>query len=131
MFKKRQAVVWDEAPDIKDLTEDIISKLDLPYPKENIHYTRSRFTNTRAIARIWGLSRIWQLALKLPPSYILEVISERFDRLDKREKQKVLIHELTHIPKNFSGSLIPHIRRGGRNFQKRVSLLFDHFIKFN
>ena len=67
------------------------------------------------MARVWGLGRIWQQALDLSPAYIIEVISEKFDRLAEKEQDVILIHELLHIPKTFSGALVPHRRRGGVN----------------
>ena len=84
---------------------------------------RSVNAKTRAYARIWGLSRIWQKALKVEPAYILEVISEKYDKLSDHEKSKILLHEVAHIPKNFSGALIPHIRHGKRNFYTKVNSL--------
>lgn len=76
---------------------------------------RSFGAKTRACARIWGLGRIWQQALDLTPAYVIEVIDEKFSKLTGRQKDHVLIHELLHIPKTFSGALVPHKDHGGVN----------------
>ena len=60
------------------------------------------------IARIHGLGKIWQEALNLPPSYVIEVISERYDRLCEADREKTIIHELLHIPHGFAGGFRPH-----------------------
>lgn len=80
-------------------------------------------STSRAIARIWSLPKPWQLALKIQPQYIIEVIEQRFDKLSNDDKDKTLIHELMHIPKTFSGALVPH----KRGFRKKVD---DHFTSW-
>jgi len=40
--------------------------------------------------------------------YLIEVISEKFDKLSKKEQTKIIIHELMHIPKAFGGGFIHH-----------------------
>lgn len=72
---------------------------------------RSFGSKSRARARIWAFPRIWQMALNLEPAYVIEVLSEKFDHLSESDKNRVLVHELAHIPRNFSGSLLPHLRR--------------------
>jgi predicted metallopeptidase len=70
---------------------------------------RSRGSKSRrTIARIYGLSKIWQEALKTHASYVIEVVSERYDRLDRGGKEKVVIHELLHIPYTFGGGFRGH-----------------------
>lgn len=121
-MKSLKPIVWQNDPKLKSLLKDTIDKAGVDWVKTSrVFAYRSQNAKTRAYARIWGLSRIWQKALKVEPAYILEVISEKFDNLSDKEKRKVLLHEVTHIPKNFSGSLIPHIRRGKRNFYKQVN----------
>lgn len=128
--KSKYGVEWVTAPDVKKKVSSLAKALLLDWLKtERIYCVRSTGTNTRAIARIWGLSRIWQIVLKDKPRYIIEVISERFDRLGEREKSKVLLHEIAHIPANFSGSLVPHIRHGKRKFSSKVDLLVAQYLK--
>jgi predicted metallopeptidase len=93
-----------------------------------IYAYRSTNSKTRAYARIWGLSYLWQKTLKVPPTYIVEVLSEHYDDLPDTEKDKVLLHELTHIPKNFSGALVPHIRHGKRSFHRKVDELISRYF---
>ena len=99
-----------EAPDIKMLVDEIINRLDLFYVvPQSVHCYRSKGSKSkRIIARIHGFGRIWQLALGLPPSYVIEVLSERYDRLSQEDKEKTVIHELMHIPKGFKGGFRPH-----------------------
>lgn len=126
-----KSIFWQKAPDIKKRINIIYKSLDLKCPKGSaIHCVRSKNANTRAYARIWGLSRIWQETLDLKPSYIIEVISERFDNLQEKQQDKILLHELAHIPNNFSGSLIPHIRRGKRKFSGKVEGLVSKYFKY-
>lgn len=127
--KRSSRVNWIKAPDIKKRVNHLIIKLDLQWlKKSNIHYFRSYNSTSRAYARIWGLSKVWQQALDINPSYIIEVISEKYDDLSMHKKDEILLHEIAHIPNNFSGSLLPHIRtRGKRNFNDRVrSLIRRH-----
>lgn len=130
MKKRKSKVEWKNAPDIKKRVIFLKKHLNIDWIKTtNIYCFRSQNSSSRAYARIWGLSKVWQSALKEKPSYIIEVLSERFDKLSDKEKDKVLLHEITHIPKNFSGALLPHIRkRGKRNFHDKVDKLFKTYL---
>jgi predicted metallopeptidase len=129
-IKSSKRVEWVSAPDIEKKIKNLVISLRLDWIKRSrIFCFRSKNSKTRAYARIWGLSRIWQQALKIKPTYIIEVISEKFDKLTDKEKDKVLLHELAHVPKNFSGSLVPHYRRGKRNFKDRVQTLVAQYNK--
>lgn len=128
---KTRGIEWQKAPDVDKKIKLLVENLNISWvDSSRIISFRSRGTSTLAYARIWGLARIWQLALGLKPNYIIEVISEKFDRLESSEKDKVLLHELTHIPKNFSGSLVPHIRRGKRNFHRKVDELIRQYLAY-
>ena len=66
------------------------------------------------------------MALGLPPAYVIEVLSERYDRLTQEDKEKTVIHELLHIPKGFKGGFRPH---EGYISRKRVEDLHKEYTK--
>lgn len=116
---------WEPASDIQKEVNSLITRLDYKHlQKDYIFCFRSYGSKSRAIARIWALPRIWQQALKVPPAYCLEIISERFDRLSEDNKRRTLIHELIHIPQNFSGALVAHRRLKGKKFNDYVESVF-------
>jgi predicted metallopeptidase len=104
-------MIWEVAPDLQKKVVKLVSVLKYSHidPKRVVVF-RSFGSKSKARARIWSLPRIWQQALKVKPHYCLEVLSEKFSRLTPQEQEQILIHELRHIPKNFSGSLLPHGR---------------------
>ncbi len=101
-----------EAYDVKELVERIVAKLDFTHIDLNgIYCFRSTGSKSkRTIARIHSLGKLWQKALNKHSSYLIEVISERYDKLSREQKEKVIIHELLHIPKGFAGGFRPHRR---------------------
>lgn len=125
---KNSGVDWKVAPDVKKKLHRLTTLLEIDWvTPSRIFCVRSSGTKTRAIARIWGLGRVWQLALVQKPAYIIEVISEKYNRLREEDKDKVLLHELSHIPKNFSGALLPHIRHGKRSFHDKLKILVAQY----
>lgn len=116
------------AADIQAHIRAILKKIDLSYiDAKRIVCFRSTGSKARARARIWSFPRIWQMALKTPAHYVIEVLSEKFDHLNPDDKTRVLIHELMHIPKNFSGALLPHRGRGRGINHHTVESLFRQF----
>lgn len=117
---------YREAADVKRLTTELIDTLRLNHvDPHRVHCYRSRGSRAKTtIARIHGLGRLWQHALKAPPAYIIEVIAERYDRLDSEDREKTLIHELLHIPKGFRGGFRPH---PGHVTRERIERLHVEF----
>jgi predicted metallopeptidase len=103
-------IEYVEAPDVKKSVDEIADSLDFFHVVPQFVYCYRSYgsESKRTVARIHGLGKIWQDALRRPPSYVIEVISERYDKLSEKEKEKTLIHELLHIPKGFSGGFRPH-----------------------
>ncbi len=115
-------ISYQKAPDVESLAKSIIRALSLSYiDQECLHFYRSKGSRARRVqARIHGIGRIWFDALGVRPHYIIEVISEEFDRLDQDEKEKVVIHELMHIPAGFSGGFVPHKGRINRRSVEKM-----------
>lgn len=111
-----------------DLTERVrLMIVDLEFnhiPKHRIFSFRTHGSKARAYARTWAFPKIFQTVLDIEPAYVIEVISKYYDKLPHEEQSKVIIHELMHIPKNFSGSLLPH-RNGHRGYQREVDRFYN------
>ena len=119
---------WQTAPDISRRIHFLIRELGFSFPPDRIFCFRSRGSTGRVIARIWSLPKIWQQALNTDPGYCLEVLEEKFDPRSPDEQEKILIHELMHIPSKFAGNLVPQ-RSGKRktfgHYHRQVDSLFN------
>lgn len=98
------------SPELKEKCAELASKLGFSHLDfERIAFIRSAGSKSRrTIARCYALGKVWQHALDLRAHYVVEVLSERFDKLNEDEKTKTLIHEMMHIPKAFGGGFRQH-----------------------
>ena len=97
------------APDIEEKARHISGKLDIKHDFTRVRFVRSHGSQSRrTLARCHALPRIMQLALGVKAHYVIEVISEHYDKLSEEEKAKTLIHELLHIPKSMGGGFRQH-----------------------
>jgi predicted metallopeptidase len=116
------------AEDIDVKVKEILRKLKMTHVDETrLICLRSKGSGSRrVIARCHGLSRILQLALNKKPHYVIEILSERFDQLNKEDQTKVLIHEILHIPHSFGGGFRSH-----KPFVTRakVQRMYDKFMR--
>ena len=76
---------------------------------DRVYCVASRGHRGASLARIHGMSPAWA-AVGVGPAYLIEVVVENYAPLPPRERVRVLIHELLHIPRTFSGALRPHGR---------------------
>lgn len=128
-MKKNAKLEWEHATDVKKDIVKIIEVLDLDYIKTTrVFCYRTDGSKARAYARTWMMPKIFQDALGIEPAYVIEVITRYYDRLSPDEKTKVLIHELLHIPKNFSGALLSH-RGVSRHIGHDSNALFKEYQK--
>ena len=118
---------WKEAKDVKKDIAKILKILKFPHIKSSrIFCFRTNGSKSRSYARIWAMPKIFQRALSIESAYVIEVLSKHYDKLDEDNRKKVLIHELLHIPKNFSGSLLPH-RSRNRHLGSLANKLFKEY----
>lgn len=112
------------AEDIMARIYDIVKILDHSHVRlSGVYAVRSYGSQARGtIARCHALSKIWQLVLGIKAVYIIEVIHEQFDKMDREEQDKVLIHEIMHIPKSFGGGFKHHNVVNRKNVEKMYKL---------
>jgi predicted metallopeptidase len=111
---------------------DIVNKLGMSHiDLSRVVAVRSRGSKSRRVlARCHTLSRVFQKALGVSAHYIIEIVSENFDKLSQEDKTRTLIHELMHIPKSFGGGFRhhrPYVNRRtvDRAYQKYLAALRD------
>lgn len=61
----------------------------------------------RTLARCHTIGKLMQKTIGVKAHYAIEFL-EKFERLNKKEQDKVIIHELMHIPKTFGGGFRQH-----------------------
>ncbi len=97
------------APEVKDRAVNIARKSGISRDFSRIHFIRSKGSESRrTIARCHAFPRILQAALSMKANYIIEIISEKFDKLKEEDKIKTIIHELMHIPESMKGGFRHH-----------------------
>jgi predicted metallopeptidase len=121
-------IQYELAEDIGARIREILYRLEMQHiDGSRVACVRSKGSDSRhIIARCHGLSRIMQLALNQRPHYVIEVVSERFDKLSKEEQTKTLIHELMHIPHSFGGGFRSHKPYVTR---KKVERMYKRFVQ--
>ncbi len=115
---------YQDAPDLKKRTEEIARILSMHHIDLNrIECMRSSGSSSRrTIARCHALGKLMQKAMKTKAFYAIEFL-ERFDKMNKAEQDKVIIHELMHIPKSFGGGFRQHDYVCERN----IDIMYEKF----
>ncbi len=107
------------APDIEEKAKHIAVRTEMERDFSRVHFVRSHGSKAkRTLARCHALPRVLQTALGVKAHYVVEVISENFDKLGEKEKTKVIIHELLHIPKGMKGGFRQHDYVCGKNIDQ-------------
>lgn len=115
-----------DAPDLKERMNEIVLALEMGHiDVERVECLRSFGSSSkRTIARCHTLGKLMQRAMKTKSFYAIEFL-ERFEKMNKKEQDKVIIHELMHIPKTFGGGFRQH----DYVCEKNVKILHKTFIE--
>jgi predicted metallopeptidase len=115
------------------LVKDIVEKFNWNYLNtEQIRCVFSKNSSARRVlGRIWSTPRIFSEVFETKPLYVIELLENRYTRLSERDKIKVLIHELLHIPKTFSGALSPHTKMAKTLNCTTVDSLFNEYMRLS
>ncbi len=100
---------YEYAPDIKQKLVEIVNHLLMNHVDLNrVECLRSFGSSAkRTIARCHTIGKVMQKGMKVPAFYTIEFL-ELFDKMSQHEQEKVIIHELLHIPKTFGGGFRQH-----------------------
>ncbi|MFH1307418.1 MAG: putative metallopeptidase [archaeon] len=117
---------YEFAPDLQERARQIVSKI-FPHIKiDDVVCIRGYGSSSRGtIARCHALNKVMQKALGRKGFYVLEFLSERFDKLSEDERTKIIIHELMHIPKSFGGGFKHHDYVCERN----INELYNRYLR--
>jgi len=102
-------VKYISAPDLQARMELMVRLLGMDHiDLTRVKCFRSTGSSTkRTVARCHTIGKLMQEAIGCEAHYAIEFL-ERFDKMSKIEQDKVIIHELMHIPKTFGGGFRQH-----------------------
>jgi predicted metallopeptidase len=116
---------YEKAADLQEQVREIAILLFPHVRLDSVVCLRSFGSTSRGtIARCYALGKAMQLALGRKGFYLIEVISERFDKMNEIDRIKTLIHELMHIPKSFGGGFKFHNVVNDKN----VDIMYEHYV---
>ncbi len=117
-------IKYHHAPDIEERARVIGQKVGINHDFSRIKFVRSTGSKAKkTLARCYAMPRVMQAALGMKAHYIIEVISERFDKMSEEQKTKTLIHELLHVPKSMGGGFRHHDYVCNRNIERMYKML--------
>jgi predicted metallopeptidase len=101
---------YELAPDIEKELRKISRSLKMDHiDLKRVRGVRSYgSTGKGVIARCHALPKVMQLALGIEAHYVVEILTENYQRLSPEAQTKILIHELMHIPETFGGGFRMH-----------------------
>ena len=115
-----------DAPDLKERLVEIVAKLGISHiDVSRVACLRSFGSSSRrTLARCHTVGKLMQRAMGIKAFYAIEFL-EPFEKLNRKEQDKVIIHELLHIPKTFGGGFRHH----DYVCEENVDLMYEDYQK--
>ena len=126
---------YEPALDLQMRMKEIVELLKLGHiDVERVKCFRSFGSSARrTLARCHTIGKLMQKTIGVKAYYAIEFL-ERFEKLSRKDQDKVIIHELMHIPKTFGGGFRQHDFVCERNVdimhKQFVSLTKDSNFRF-
>lgn len=100
---------YEFAEDLQKRMEEIVRVLSMSHiDVGRVKCFRSYGSSTkRTLARCHTVGKLMQKTMNVKAHYAIEFL-EKFEKLSSGEQDKVIIHELLHIPKTFGGGFRQH-----------------------
>ena len=116
---------YENALDIRERMIEVVNLLKMEHiDLERVDCLRSFGSSTRrTIARCHTIGKLMQKAMKTKAFYAIEFL-EPFEKMSKEEQDKVIIHELLHIPRTFGGGFRQH----DYVCDKNVEVMHERFV---
>ncbi|RZD30804.1 metallopeptidase [Candidatus Parvarchaeota archaeon] len=121
----KKKMKYESALDLEERMREMVNLLFINHIKiDRVKCLRSYGSRCRrTIARVHTLGKAMQKGMEVGAFYTIEFL-EKFDKLNKEEQDKVIIHELMHIPKTFGGGFRQH----DYVCDKNVELMHERFL---
>lgn len=117
---------YEYAEDLQKKMENIVRILRMDHIDiSRVKCFRSKGSSTkRTLARCHTVGKLMQKAMNMPAHYAIEFL-EKFEKLSIKDQDKVIIHELMHIPKTFGGGFRQH------DFvcEENVDKFYDFYVR--
>jgi len=119
---------YEYASDLQQRMVEIVNSLRMEHIDLNrVKCFRSKGSSTkRTLARCHTIGKLMQKTIGVDAHYAIEFL-EKFEKLSRKEQDKVIIHELMHIPKTFGGGFRQHDFVCEENVEK----LYNQFLRMN
>ena len=116
---------YEYALDLQMRMKGIVELLKIEHIDiERVKCFRSYGSSTkRTLARCHTIGKLMQKTIGVKAHYAIEFL-ERFEKMSKKDQDKVIIHELLHIPKTFGGGFRQH------DFvcEENVEIMYEKFV---